>query len=88
MPNLAYSTGSFNNQPVISPQTVALVLYKQPTKDRGDNDGSETGDYSSAIVPVPVAPIPMMSRNPIYGNEPNIIPMDLLLIMLPFKGIR
>ena len=31
--NLASATGSFNNQPIISPQTVAIVRYKQPTRE-------------------------------------------------------
>jgi hypothetical protein len=31
--NLASVKGSFNNQPIISPQTVATVRYKQPTSE-------------------------------------------------------
>ena len=30
--NAAYAKGSFNNNPISSPLTVALVRYKQPTK--------------------------------------------------------
>lgn len=39
--NLAYATGSFNDKSIISPQTVALVLYKQPINARDNNDGSD-----------------------------------------------
>jgi hypothetical protein len=45
--NLASATGSFNNQPVISPQTVAIVFYKHPTNDRDNNSGPKNGGYSS-----------------------------------------
>jgi hypothetical protein len=31
--NLASATGLFNNQPIISSQTVATVRYKQPTSE-------------------------------------------------------
>jgi YVTN family beta-propeller protein len=67
--NLASATGSFNNQPVISPQNIVTVLYKQPTNDRTHNDGFDNGDYGGAVVPV--VPIPMMYSNSMYGSEPN-----------------
>jgi len=44
--------------------------YKHPTKKEEHNNGSENSDYGDAVVPV--APVPMMSSNPIYGSEPNM----------------
>lgn len=66
--NSTYAKGSFNNNPITSPQTIALVLYKQPNNERDNNGGSENGDYGGAVVPV--AQIPMMS-SPMYGSVPN-----------------
>ena len=74
--NLAYATGSLNNNSIISPQTVALVLYKQPTIDRDNNGGSDNGDYGSYFgsnnggyggCGDAVVPVPMM-----YGSAPYI----------------
>ena len=69
--NLAYAIGSFNNQPIVSPQTIALVRYEHPTNDRNGNGGSENGDYGSVVVPVvPVSSVLMMSGSPLYSSEP------------------
>jgi hypothetical protein len=68
--NLASAIGSFNNQPVISPQNIETVHYKQPTSDRANNNGFDNGGYGDAVVPV--VPIPMMysspTSNPMYGS--------------------
>jgi hypothetical protein len=37
--NLAYATGSFNNQPVISSNTTATVIYEHPTNSSGPTNG-------------------------------------------------
>ena len=71
MTNAAYAKGSFNNNPISSPLTVALVRYKQPTNDKDNNGRSEHGDYGGALVPVIPAPVPMMSGSPMYGNVPD-----------------
>ena len=52
--NLASATGSFNNQPIISPQNIVTVSYKQPTNDRANNEEFDNGDYGGALVPVPM----------------------------------
>jgi hypothetical protein len=62
--NLASAIGSFNNQPVISPQNIETVHYKQPTSDRANNNGFDNGGYGDAVVPV--VPIPMM-----YSSHTN-----------------
>ena len=71
--NLASAIGSFNNQPVISPQNIETVHYKQPTSDRANNNGFDNGGYGDAVVPV--VPIPMMysspTSNPMYGSVPG-----------------
>ena len=78
--NAAYAKGSFNSNPISSPLTVALVRYKQPTKkeehneeehngDRDNYGGPGYSDYGGAVVPV--APLPVMSNSPMYGNVPN-----------------
>ncbi len=61
MTNSAYAKGSFNNNPIISPPTVALVSYEQPTKKEEqneeehnggrDNCGPGYGGYGGAVVP-------------------------------------
>ncbi len=54
--NLASATGSSNNQPVISPNATATVIYEHPTNSSGPtNDG-----YGETVVPV----------TKMYGNEP------------------
>jgi len=50
--NAAYAKGSFNNNPISSPLTVALVRYKQPIQKEEHNGGSDNGDYGGAVVPV------------------------------------
>ena len=71
--NLASATGSFNNQPIISPQNIVTVQYKQPTNDRAHNGGFNDGDYDGAAVPV--VPVPMMysspMNNPLYASLPG-----------------
>ena len=64
--NSAYATGSFNNKPIISPQTISIVLYKHPTNDR-DFEANYGGygrdfepNYGAALVSLPV----------MYGSEP------------------
>ena len=49
--NLASATGSFNNQPVISPQNIMTVSYKQQTNDIAHNGESDNGG-GSAVFPV------------------------------------
>jgi hypothetical protein len=77
--NLASAAGLFNNQPIISPQNIVTVRYKQPTSDRVHNGGSDNIGYSSVVAPV--VPIPMMYSSPLwqpiyasvpsgYSNEP------------------
>jgi YVTN family beta-propeller protein len=76
--NAAYAKGSFNNNPISSPLTVALVRYKHPTKkeehneeeyidDRNNYGGPGYGGYGGAVIPM--IPGPMYS-SPIYGSEP------------------
>ena len=71
--NLAYAIGSFNNQPIISPQNIETVRYKQPTNDIAHNNGFGNGGYGSAVVPMVLAPMiygsPMYS-SPMYSSEP------------------
>jgi hypothetical protein len=74
--NLANATGSFNNQPVISPQTVAIAFYKHPTDDRAHNSESNNGDYGRYYGPnygTVFVPVPMMYSSEHYGktNIPN-----------------
>jgi hypothetical protein len=72
--NATYVTGSFNNNPISSPLTVALVHYKQPIKkeehneeehigDRNNYGGPGYGGYGGAVVP-----LPMMSSNPMFSS--------------------
>ena len=71
--NAAYAKGSFNNNPISSPLTVALVRYKQPTKKEehnGDRDNYGRpgyGGYGGAIIPMIPGP---MYGSPMYGSEP------------------
>jgi hypothetical protein len=74
--NLAYATGSFNNNPISSLQTVALARYKQPTNDRDNNGVSDNGDYGAAVVPV--APVPVMYGSSMYSNP--VLAMNLIFI--------
>ena len=66
--NVASATDSFNNRPIISPQTVAIVRYKQPTNDIAHNGEPDKGNYGGAVVPV--VPVQMMYSSPMYSNEP------------------
>jgi uncharacterized repeat protein (TIGR01451 family) len=74
--NSAFATGSFNSKPVISPSAIAIVRYEQPTKKEEHNEEEHNGEpcnegygsYGGAVVPV--IPVPMMSGNPMYGNDP------------------
>ena len=67
--NAAYAKGSFNNNPISSPLTVALVRYKQPTKKEEHNDEEHNGDYGGAVVPV--VPLPVISGSSMYGSIPD-----------------
>jgi hypothetical protein len=74
--NSASAKGSFNNQPVISPQTVAIAFYKHPTDDRAHNSESNNGDYGRYYGPnygTVFVPVPMMYSSEHYGktNIPN-----------------
>ncbi len=72
--NSAFATGSFNNQPVISPNTTATVIYEHPTNNPGPTNGGglNNSSYGDAIVPVPKYDRPMYSSEPYwYGSEPN-----------------
>lgn len=42
--NAAYATGSFNSKPVISPLTIAIVHYEQPTKKEEHNEEEQNSD--------------------------------------------
>lgn len=66
--NVASATDSFNNRPIISPQTVAIVRYKQQTNDIAHNGEPDKGNYGGAVVPV--VPVQMMYSSPMYSNEP------------------
>jgi hypothetical protein len=69
--NAAYAKGSFNNNPISSPLTVALVRYKQPIQKEEHNDRPDNGGYGGAVIPMIPAPVPMMSGSPMYGNIPD-----------------
>ena len=47
--NSAYATGSFNNKPIISPKTIAIVLYNHPTNDRDNNGVPDNGGYDGVL---------------------------------------
>jgi hypothetical protein len=71
--NVAYATGSINNQPITSPQNIVNVHYEQLT-----NRVSNNGDYCGVVVPISPGPMmynsPMSSpmySSPMYSNEPN-----------------
>ena len=72
--NAAYATGSFNSQPIISPNAIAIVRYEQPTKKEEHNEEEHIGDrnnygtgYGGAVIPM----IPgRMYGSPMYGSEP------------------
>ena len=77
--NAAYAKGSFNNNPISSPLTVAIVSYEQPTKkeehneeehivDRNNYGGPGYGGYGGAVIPMIPGP---MYGSPMYGSEPN-----------------
>jgi hypothetical protein len=72
--NSAFATGSFNNQPVITPNTTATAIYEHPTNNPGPTNGGglNNSSYGDAIVPVPKYDRPMYSSEPYwYGSEPN-----------------
>ena len=72
--NAAYAKGSFNNNPISSPLTVALVHYKQPAKkeehngDRDNYGGPGYGGYGGAVIPMISGP---MYGSPMFSGEPN-----------------
>ena len=71
--NLASAIGSFNNQPVISPNTSATVIYEHPTNSfRPINGGGlNNSGYGGAFEPWD------MYDSPIYNNEPYLYGGDL-----------
>ena len=72
--NLANATGSFNNQPVVSPNTTATVIYEHPTNSSGPTIGGglNNSGYGGDIVPIPMYDRPMYSSGPYwYGSEPS-----------------
>ena len=77
--NAAHATSSFNNNPISSPLTVALVRYKQPTKKEEHNEEEHIGDkknyggpgyggYGGAVIPMIPGP---MYDSPMFSSEPN-----------------
>ena len=79
MTNAAHATSSFNNNPISSPLTVALVRYKQPTKKEEHNEEEHIGDkknyggpgyggYGGAVIPMIPGP---MYDSPMFSSEPN-----------------
>ena len=88
MTNAAYAKGSFNNNPISSPLTVALVRYKQPTKKEEHNEEEHNGDrdnyggpgyggYGGAVIPMIPGP---MSSSPMYGSIPDgLYLMDMVV---------
>jgi hypothetical protein len=71
--NLAYVTGSFNSQPVISPKTVEIAFYKYPTNDRDNNGGPDNDGYCRDVGPnygATLVPVPMTYSNSMFGSEP------------------
>jgi hypothetical protein len=85
--NAAYTKGTFNNNPISSPLTVALVRYKQPTKkeehneeehsgDRNNYGGPDYGGYGGVVIPMisgSMASSQMFSSEPNgYGSKPNV----------------
>jgi hypothetical protein len=74
--NSAFATGSFNKQPVISPNTTATVIYEHPTNDSGPTNGGELNNsgYGGTMVPVPMyssEPHWYSSEPHWYGGEPS-----------------
>ena len=74
--NAAFATGSFNSQPIISPNAIAIVRYEQPTKKEEHNEEEHNGDrdnyggpsgYGGAVIPMIPGP---MYGSPMYGSEP------------------
>ena len=71
--NSASATGSFKNQPVISPNTTATVIYEHPTNSSGPTNGGGFNNnvYGDAIAPLPMYGSPRYSSEPYwYGSEP------------------
>ncbi len=78
MTNAAYAKGSFNNNPISSPLTVALVRYKQPIQkkehngDRDNYDRPGYGGYGGTTSPCdPCAQVPVISGSPMYCSVPD-----------------
>ena len=78
--NAAYATGSFNSQPIISPNAIAIVRYEQPNKKEEHNEEERNGDrdnyggpgyggYGSAVIPMIPGP---MSSSPMFSSVPNV----------------
>jgi len=75
--NLASATGSFNNQPIFSPQNIVTVRYKQPTNDIAHNGGFDNGGYGGAVVPIPMMHSSPMSNLCIAVRCMAVNPMDM-----------
>jgi hypothetical protein len=67
--NVAYATGSFNNQPVNSPQNIVTVRFKQPTNNIAHNGGPDNGGYGGAVVPM--VPGPAIDGISVSSSAPN-----------------
>jgi len=69
--NLAYATGSSNNQPIVSPINIVIVPYKHLTNERDNNDGPYNVGYDSYCVPAPIIYGTMYGSEPYgYGSRP------------------
>jgi hypothetical protein len=74
--NLAYTTGSFNSQPVISSNATATVIYEHPANSSGPTNegGLNNNGYGDAIVTIPMYDSPMYSDVPsLYSSAPSSI---------------
>jgi hypothetical protein len=74
--NLAYATGSFKNQPVISSNATATVIYEHQTNSsEPTNEGGLNNNwYGDGIVPIPIYNSPMYSDVPsLYSSAPASI---------------
>jgi hypothetical protein len=72
--NLAYATGSFNSQPVISSNATATVIYEHPTNSSGPTNegGLNNNGYGNDIVTIPMYDSPMYSDvSSLYNSAPS-----------------